>query len=576
MPTRSDVRSAFMMNIKQTYETDILVVGGGVAGLMAAIAAAGNGVRVLIAEKADTRRSGSGASGNDHFRCYIPECHGPDVERIVYEVLHFSQVGQCHDPHLTRVFLKRTEEIVRMWERWGIPMRPTGTWEFTGHAYPGRVRSGLKYDGKQQKKIMTAEARKRGVVILNHHPVIELIRNGDHMAGAVALDVSREEPELCLIAARHVILTAGCTTRLYNNMATPGWMFNLAYCPSNAGGGIAQAWRAGAKLVNLEMTSRHAGPKYFQRCGKGTWIGVLRYPDGRPLGPFVTKPDRECGDITSDVWNSSFTDVMRNGTGPAYMDCSQLSDDDYRYMMWGMESEGLKGMLNYMEEAGIDPRRHAVEFMQYEPFLIGRGLEINEHAQCSIPGLYAAGDLVGNFRADIAGAAVFGWIAGEHSGANVRPAPEESAADLHDSPVVERVCRLCTEIMERKNGCPWKEGNLALQQIMTDYAPSGPHTVRSANLLNAGLKYLNDLRQVLLSSMGATCSHTLMRALETLDLIDVGEALMYAARERRETRPPHNRADFPFTNPMLGELFLTIRKENGSVVTEWRKKNTAR
>ena len=111
-----------MMEIKNVYEADVLVVGGGVAGLMAAIAAAEKGARVLVAEKADSRRSGSGAAGNDHFRCYIPECHGPDVERIVYEVLHFSQVGQCHDPHLTRVFLRRSEEIVRKWESWGIPM----------------------------------------------------------------------------------------------------------------------------------------------------------------------------------------------------------------------------------------------------------------------------------------------------------------------------------------------------------------------------------------------------------------------------------------------------------------------
>ena len=111
---------------------------------------------------------------------------------------------------------------------------------------------------------------------------------------------------------------------------------------------------------------------------------------------------------------------------------------------------------------------------------------------------------------------------------------------------------------------------------MTDYAPSGPHTARSANLLNAGLKYLGDLRQTLLSSMSATCSHTLMRALETLDLVDVGEALMHAALERRETRPPHNRADFTFTNPMLGELFLTVRKEEGNIVKEWRKKDNSR
>ena len=56
-------------------ECDVLVVGGGIGGLMAAIAAAEGGAKVILAEKSDTRRSGSGATGNDHFNCYIPEYH---------------------------------------------------------------------------------------------------------------------------------------------------------------------------------------------------------------------------------------------------------------------------------------------------------------------------------------------------------------------------------------------------------------------------------------------------------------------------------------------------------------------
>lgn len=107
------------------------------------------------------------------------------------------------------------------------------------------------------------------MTILNHMPVIELLKKDGRMAGAVALDVSAEEPSLCVIAAPGVILGTGCTTRLYNNMATPGWMFNLAYCPSNAGGGIAQAWRIGANLVNLEMTSRHARAEVFSALRQG-------------------------------------------------------------------------------------------------------------------------------------------------------------------------------------------------------------------------------------------------------------------------------------------------------------------
>ena len=561
-----------MYSIAQSIDTDVLVMGGGIAGLMAAIASADRGAKVIVAEKANTRRSGSGATGNDHFRCWIPEKHGPDYRVIMNEVLNFSQFGLCHDTVLTRHFLEKSFDIVKMWDAWGIPMRPTGDWEFTGHAFPGRIRSALKYDGAQQKPILTREARKRGAGILNHHAVIELLAEDGEIAGALTLDTSRDEPAFTLIRAKCVVVATGCTTRLYVNKATPGWMFNTAFCPGNAGGGIAQSFRAGAKLVNLELATRHAGPRYFERAGKSTWIGVYKYPDGRTLGPFVSKPTKELGDITSDIWNASFTEVVKNGSGPAYLDCSETSPEDLAYMRWGMKGEGLTALLDYMDREGIDPARHAVEFMQYEPFLIGKGLDVDINGQCSLPGRYAAGDVVGNFRADNGGAAVYGWISGDHAGTSAAGRTLRGSLERH--PAVERTLALCADIMKRgERGYAWDEANMAVQQLMSDYAPAGPFEKRSESLLDAGLHYMRALRGKSRAGLGAVCSHTLLRALESLDLMDVGEALMVAARERRESRGPHLRADYTFTNPMLGELFLDVFLREGEIQTEWRKRN---
>ena len=561
-----------MYSIAQSMDTDVLVMGGGIAGLMAAIASADRGAKVLVAEKANTRRSGSGATGNDHFRCWIPEKHGPDYRVIMNEVLNFSQFGLCHDTVLTRRFLEKSFDIVKMWDAWGIPMRPTGDWEFTGHAFPGRIRSALKYDGAQQKPILTREARKRGADILNHHAVIELLAEDGEIAGALTLDTSRDEPAFTLIRAKCVVVATGCTTRLYVNKATPGWMFNTAFCPGNAGGGIAQSFRAGAKLVNLELATRHAGPRYFERAGKSTWIGVYKYPDGRTLGPFVSKPTKELGDITSDIWNASFTEVVKNGTGPAYLDCSETSPEDLAYMRWGMKGEGLTALLDYMDSEGIDPARHAVEFMQYEPFLIGKGLDVDINGQSSLPGLYAAGDVVGNFRADIGGAAVYGWIAGGHAGRNAASA---ALAEAEKSPWVEERAAYYSRFIERKRGAGWKEANLGLQQIMDSYAAAGPHRLRSATLLTAGLKYLGDLRKNSEEQIKVDDGHSLMRAIESLDLMDNGEIIMHAALERRETRDMHRRSDYTFTNPLLADKFLTVRKQGGNVIKEWRPRRNA-
>ena len=64
-----------------------------------------------------------------------------------------------------------------------------------------------------------------------------------------------------------------------------------------------------------------------------------------------------------------------------------------------------------------------------------------------------------------------------------------------------------------------------------------------------------------------------MRSLETLDLLECGETVFLTALERKETRALHKRSDFPFTNPLLQDKFLTIRKEGGKVEWHGGKRN---
>jgi len=541
-----------MIDVDRTViETDVLIAGGGIGGLMAAISAADQKATVIIAEKANTKRSGSGATGNDHFTCYIPEVHGKDIQPIVKELMN-SLLGNYQDVSIATRFLEQSFDRVKDWDDWGINMMPHGVWEFTGHAYPGRPRIFLKYAGSNQKQVLTDEAKKRGVRIENHLPLTEIVTKDGEVIGAIGVSIKDDRPVMKIFRTKCVILTTGTANRLYP-APSPGWMFNTAFCPSDAGGGRAMALRAGAKLVNMEIPNTHAGPKYLARCGKATWIGVYKDPYGKPVGPFVTKPTRELGDITADVWNSVFPDYHKSGKGPVYM-------------MWGLEHEGNTAMLNHMASEGIDLTKHRIEFMKYEPFLIGsRGIEIDLNAETNIKGLYAAGDEVGNVRGDIAGAATFGWIAGKSASERAKRIKEFQKAE--ENILVRDRERFYPEILERGTGPSWKEANLALQQIMNDYAGI---TVRSETLLKAGLKYLRDLRAKVKATLVADNSHTLMRGLETLDLMDCGEAIFLTALERKETRGLHVRPDYPFTNPLLQDKFLTIREEDDQFRMEWR------
>jgi len=134
---------------------------------------------------------------------------------------------------------------------------------------------------------------------------------------------------------------------------------------------------------------------------------------------------------------------------------------------------------------------------------------------------------------------------------------------------VEESAEFYGSLLKRGAGPDWKEANLALQQIMNDYAGVD---VRSETILSAGLKYLGDLKTRVRSTLTADNSHTLMRCLEILDLIECGETVFLAALERKETRALHKRSDFPFTNPLLADKFLTLRKEGEAVRLEWRDK----
>jgi len=537
------------------YETDVLCIGGGIAGLMAAIRAAELGIRVMLVEKANTLHSGSGASGNDHIRCYIPEYHGPNIQPIVDEVAH-SQVGNGRSIASVRKWMEQSFDIVKLWDSWGIPMKYNGKWEFAGHGFPGKPLTTLKYSGKEQKKVLTREAVKRGVKIVNRVMVFDLLRDKEGITGAIGVDTRVNE--INTFHAKSVILTTGNCVRLYPSI-TPGWTFNRAYCPSTTGDGRAMAYRAGAELFNIEIPQRWAGPKYFSRCGKATWVGVIRDPEGKPVGPFVTKPDKKYGDAISDVYHTLFEDYTRAGKGPLYMDCRGITDEDLAYMFYWLENEGDMALVNHLKEEGIDLTKNPVEFTTYEMTTSG-GIKSNDKCETSVKGLYAAGD---EYFGGISAAANFGWLAGESAAefAKIARNPDLETGKA----LVEKKKELLSELGNRQDGSSWQEANMALGQIMADYAGA----TRSDTMLEAGLSYLKRLKAHTFSTLTARNQHEIMHCLEVFNLLDIGLLVFTASLERKESRGGFKRTDYPFTNPLLNNKTLICRMADDKPVLEW-------
>lgn len=136
---------------------------------------------------------------------------------------------------------------------------------------------------------------------------------GHAFPGRMRIHLSNVQPAVKLFSAKSILSATGSVNRLYPSV-TPVRMFNLPGCPANTGLGMTAAYRTGASIVNIEMAGASAGPKYFSRAGKGTWIGVLRNPDGSSVGPFVKQPTKELGDITSDIWPTVFNEKLHDGS----------------------------------------------------------------------------------------------------------------------------------------------------------------------------------------------------------------------------------------------------------------------
>jgi succinate dehydrogenase/fumarate reductase flavoprotein subunit len=539
--------------------TDVLCVGGGIAGLMAAIRARELGADVIIAEKGATRYSGSARVGNDHFWCYIPEYHGPDLDAFIKECM-ITQLGSMTTnlgPTVTRTWLEHSYDIVKLWESWGIPMKHDGEYHFSGHSFPGRVMTHLKYKGRTQKPILTDQALKGGTRIMDRVMIFELLGGPDGITGALGIDT--REDRLIEFQAGSVILATGAVVRLFPGV-TPAIMGNNMRPFTSTGDGRAMAYRVGGELVNVELFSRHAGVKNFCRSGQGSWGGVCRGPEGKPVGKYNSAPNIKYSDIIIEVDKQIFERYQQMGKGPIYMDCTGLAESDHAYLVEGLINEGNVGLIEHLKEEGVDLRKNSIEFSTYELRYLGR-IAVNEKTETSVPGLYSTGD---ESTFSISGAAVFGWLGGEQAASHARA--RKPGAGHDELAAIDKAKDLISSLQSDAHGYDWRDANLALQHTLVDYAGH----VKSEATLSAGLAHLRRLRKKVDSLLRARDQWELIRCLEVRNLYDLGETAFFSALERKESRGMFQRSDYPYTDPLLTGKLLIIRQADGNPVTIWR------
>lgn len=554
---------------EQIVDTDVLIVGAGAGGMMAAISAADAGARVILCEKGNARRSGGLPGGNDHFFCFIPGIHDPVTkENFIRQSLISAEadinIGPA-DEDLVRKRIDLTYEVLQMWESWGINMKTNGHYEFTGHGWPGTSgkfgepgktnRMFLHFSDDKACVKLEKQVRERGVRILNRVMVTELLCDSD---GAVvgALGIDTREPIIYIIKARSIVINKGgvTPTRLYPSPNLIGY----SMAQPETGDGVMMAYRAGADLQNTELTHRQVSMRFGPWSGKGTWIGVVRDSEGKPIAPpFLAEPDPELGDVS--IENADALDnVWRNGKGPVWMDPRGISDKNIQYMRWGFESEAMHPFLRWLDQEKIDIKKTRFEFIAMQP---GSGIQarIDANFRTTIKGLYAI------FQQNLSGSAVAGLVAGREAAKDIHSYKPTELEKHHNK--IKQLKKQYEEILNLGGHqyADWREAQWALWQIMYCYAlPSR----RTENTLMAGYNQLLRVRELSKRILKANNPHDLYHCLEVLNLMDVAELVLLAVNERKESRGQARRQDYPFTNPLLNKL-LVITQKDGKPSFRW-------
>lgn len=589
---------------QQEIETDVLVLGGGIAGCWAAISAARNGVRVALVEKGDTIRSGAGGPGCDHW-CVAPaNPHSkvdPDdwAKRLVEHPVHAGDPPTEPLPVSyangigTQIQCREDWDTLLEMEQMGGKIRDTDD-EYVGAE--GRYDDKLMFSprmspnhatevtirvwGSTFKPALKKECLRLGVKIYDRVMATSLLTDqgiqGARVVGATGFN--NRTGEFMIFKSKATILaTAGSNSLGFFNTELAGYN-TFPGSRTKTGDGVAMAWRAGAELTLMEQTAPHG----LGTGLKHTWYGGasdasfenIQQVDanGKKLPwPLQGWPDGGAMRPSPENWEKIVRGV-RNGTYalPFFGDFPAMKEVERRVtwkLMLGEEST-TRNIIESYEKAGFDPSRHLlmnynlIEGTSPSNWLsAGRGGPIVDwDLKSSLDGLYIAGESM--FSAgDHSYAASTGRYAGRKAAAYVRGTDEGRIS--RDQIALEKA-RVYAPI-KRTDGIDWKELHAGIARVLQFWCSE----YKTESMMHIGLDSLKEIEEVFVPRLYALDPHKLMRSIEDLSLLTHAEIVLHASLARKASSDAlfFFRIDYPDVDPPEWNKFLTVRLENNKVRT---------
>jgi succinate dehydrogenase/fumarate reductase flavoprotein subunit len=535
---------------RREYTCDVLIVGGGTAGTMAALTAAANGADVLLLEKAHVRHSGALAMGMDGVNNAVvpgkatPEDYVADItlandgivnQRTIYETA-------------TRGF-----GMVQRLEGYGVKFEKD---EHNEYAVRKVHRSGSYVlpmpEGRDVKKVLYRTLRARHVrsrvTIENRIMPVRVLTVDGRAVGAVGFDT--RSGEFVTISAGAVILAAGACGRL--GLPASGYLYGTYENPTNAGDGYAMAYHAGAELSGIECFQINPLIKDYN--------GPACAYVANPFGGYTVNADGNRF-VDCDYWSGQMmAEVKReldSARGPIYLKLSHLPDATINQIEGILHTTERPTRGTFHEGRGHDYRTRDIEMHVSEIGLCSghsaSGVWVDEHAATTVPGLYAAGDMACVPHNYMIGAFVYGDIAGEHASGFAasagRPAlPEDQITAAHE---------LIYRPLSHPDGPPQPQVEYKLRRFVNDYL----QPPKTARYLTLGLEAFERMSREI-AGMGARTPHELMRCAEVTFIRDCAEMAARASLARTESRWGlyHQRADWPEQDDANWFRHLNLRK----------------
>ncbi len=519
-------------------ETDVLIVGGGLAGLSAAIAAAERGARVAILEKAGIERSGAIGGGVDHFIAYLEAGEPWDTRDAYLRWIGTMARGAVDLRVHNAIYCRELKAAIERLARIGNPLtQPDGTYYRTAAlGMPGPY--AVNFNGKHLKPRLAKVVRGLGCQVMDRVATTNLLCNGGRVAGAMGFQI--RTGEFVVAQAKATVVTTGRVDRLFENPT--GIHFNTWQCPSDVGAAQAMAFRAGAALANMEYLRITVVPKGFAAAGLNALTGM----GGRFINAmgeqFMARYDPSGDKAPRYRLAQAVMEENHAGRGPVFIDCRQLTAKQMEHL-YATLSYDKDTLPDFLAQKGIDLAKDPVEVMAAEGHLggpaegVGSGLVIDETCGSTLEGLFAAGDCT-NAASTASPAVTSGCAAGKAAAAYALKAQQGQPSREQ----VEAEREWVVAPLRRKEGILPREMEETAARIM--WQQVGP--ARTEAGMRAGLDKLLRL-EAHLDQLRARDLHELMRANEVRDLLLIGKIMATAALYRRESRFGiyHRRLDCP-------------------------------